>query len=273
MLLSRKPGFIAGGDLDGTWKDQEVVGIREVPVRDMAPTEEFQVLVTRSGGSEPYEYSLESLTMDMIKPAFDFTFSGPSALIEVGATLATPSFTASYTPGLPDGPATLRDTDNLSEQDVYATPTAFSSAYSFTKSVYGQAVTFRLTAKRGSATKQKTLPVTWVRKVYHFAAVSPGAFPGSFTKAWVEGNHAGVLRSSKNQTVTVDAGSMGDNKHIYYLYRDAYGDSQFWVGGFAGGFTKLGSISLTTAAGQAESYAVYQSVNVGLGSTSLTVTD
>lgn len=273
MLLSRKPGFIAGGDLEGTWKDQEVIGVRGVPVRDTAPTEDYQVLVIRTDGTEPFEYALEPLTMDMIKPAFDFAFSGPGALIEVGATLATPAFTAAYSPGPPDGAATLHDTDNLTEQDVSATPTAFSSDFSFTKTAYGNAVTFRLTAKRGSATKQKTVAVTWVRKVYYFASTLPGAFPTGFTQAWVEGNHAGVLRSSKNMTFTVNAGGVADDKHVFFLCRDAYPPSTFWVGGFQGGFSKVGVLSLLTAAGQAEDYAVYQSNNVGLGSTTVEVKD
>ncbi len=276
-------GFVAGQDLASISPiAQKVVGIRTVPVRVAAetPTEEYQVLMTRAGGILPFEYNLARLTEDMILPGFaitSFVCTSYTALQEVGTdigSLVPISFTASYNQPAPYDAVTLRDSDNLVETDVSATPTGFDSPYTFVnKNTYGDAVTFRLSATKDGFLRQANRTITWVRRVYAFAAVTPGAFPAAFTQAWVEGNDPGTLATTKNQTFTVDAGALGDNKHIYYLYRDAYPASQFWVNGFQGGFTKLGTINLTTPGGVTEAYAVYESNQVGLGVTQVTVTD
>ena len=79
-----------------------------------------------------------------IVAAFDITgFSGP-ATQEVGATVATPAFTASYN-RTPDT-ATLTDSEGTPAKDVSSTPTSFSSNGTFQKTVNNQSVTFTLSA-------------------------------------------------------------------------------------------------------------------------------
>lgn len=278
-------GFIADGDLTGSSVNQEVRGIRTVPVVEAArvPGGEFEVLMTRTSGLTPYEYRLARLTQDMILPGFSissFTCNTYDALQEVGTnigSMAAVHFLASYgnPPGDPNGPVTLRDSDNLVETDVSATPTSFDSPYAFiNKNTYGDAVQFRLTATRDGFQKQAYFTITWVRRVYWFAAANPGV--GGFNQAWVEANAPfpgnNALAASKNRTFSVDAGAPVDNKHIYYVYRDAYGGSQFWVNGFQGGFNLVDTISMTVN-GVSEQFRVYETTQVGLGPTQVTVTD
>jgi hypothetical protein len=267
-------GFTPGGDLGGTAVSQIVQGVQTVPVDAGAitPTDQYEVLMTRGGPG--YTYRLARLTEDMILPAFSVTsfYSDTvSSIQEVGTDIVVPPhFVASYSQSTPYDAVTLRDTDNPTEVDVSATPGAFSSGYTFTgKVTYGDAVTFTLSATKDGFLRTRSYTITWVRRAYWFAAASPGAFPGTFTQVWVEGHDAGTLTTTKNRTFTVNAGA---GEHIYYFYRAAYGVGVFWVGGFEGGFNYLGDISLTVNAVM-ESYRVYESVQVGLGSTQVTVTD
>ncbi len=99
----------------------------------------------------------------------------------LGSTVATPAFTASYarTPSA----AVLTDSDGSSPRNVISTPTAFASPATFTKSTFGQAVTFTLTASEaGGPPKTSTATITWAQPVYYGAAV-PAALTEAFIKA------------------------------------------------------------------------------------------
>lgn len=77
------------------------------------------------------------------------------------------------------------------------------------------------------------------------------------------------LQSAKAMSFTVNA---GDNKRIAYALPEGYGTPTFTVGGFEGGFTKAATIDFTNASGYTESYDVWLSDNMGLGSTTVVVT-
>lgn len=77
------------------------------------------------------------------------------------------------------------------------------------------------------------------------------------------------LQGSKGITFTANAGA---TQRIIYAIPTRYGTPNFNVGGFDGGFAKAKTFNFTNASGYAESYDVWLSENVGLGSTTVKVT-
>lgn len=76
------------------------------------------------------------------------------------------------------------------------------------------------------------------------------------------------LQSGKAISFTADAGA---TQRIVYAIPSRYGTPVFTVGGFEGGFSKAATIDFTNASGYTESYDIWTSDNVGLGSTKVTV--
>jgi hypothetical protein len=77
------------------------------------------------------------------------------------------------------------------------------------------------------------------------------------------------LQGSKGMTFTANAGA---SQRIVYALPTRYGTPNFNVGGFDGGFEKAKTFDFTNASGYTESYDVWLSSNVGLGSTTVNVT-
>lgn len=76
------------------------------------------------------------------------------------------------------------------------------------------------------------------------------------------------LQGSKGITFTANAGAA---QRIAYAIPTRYGTPNFNVGGFDGGFALAKSIAFTNASGYTESYDVWLSENVNLGSTTVKV--
>ena len=211
-----------------------------------------------------YQYQVRQLTADDILPSFAISSfgCGTAAYVLLGATVTNPTFTASYT----TAPTSVTIHDNASNPtvDETATPHGFTYSYVYTKIVYGQSVSFTLTAVQGSITKTASTGITWVQPVYYgigAAGESSAAFNQSLT---------GNLATSRNSTFTVAPGA---TDYIYYAYRTAYGAATFTVGGFAGGFNVVSTtIAVTNANGVVENYTLYVSAQPDLGSTTVAVT-
>lgn len=77
-----------------------------------------------------------------------------------------------------------------------------------------------------------------------------------------------VLTSSRQRTLNVNVTS---GKHAIYAIPSSFGTPVFNVGGFDGGFIKVGTINHTNASGHAQNYDVWKSVNAGLGNISVLV--
>ena len=76
------------------------------------------------------------------------------------------------------------------------------------------------------------------------------------------------LQGAKGITFTANAGA---TQQIVYALPTRYGTPGFNVGGFDGGFAKAMTFDFTNASGYTESYDVWLSENVGLGSTTVKV--
>lgn len=111
-------GLGGGGGGDGN-----ATSIQDTPVSDTAPTL-GQVLVFDGA-----QYVPGQLSVDDLAPAFVVTMVGAQT-VEVGATVATPAFTASYAGG-PATSVTLTDSAGTPSKDVTSTPTSFASDGSF----------------------------------------------------------------------------------------------------------------------------------------------
>ncbi len=236
------PGSIGGGDITG------------VPEGSATPNAVLQ----RLGSAAPF---FAPLTYDQIAPAYSVSLAGSVSLIEVGATLATPAFTASYarTPAA----AVLTDTDGTTPEDVIGTPSAFSSTGSFTKSVPGQYVTWTLTANEtGGPSRTATVTTYWAQKIYMGYAV-----PATLNEAFIEA----LPQSQLSLGFVGFTSSCGGSERLYYAARSALGTPTFTVGGFAGGFHLAATVSVTNANGFVENYDLWESDSLGLGITNVVV--
>lgn len=245
------------GDIFGSPTGQQVVGIRNRPVGNTVPAT-YGVLMWDGSKYEP-----QGLTLDpeIIGPAFTCSLSASQPLVELGATVNQPSFTATYN-GYNPTLATLTNTDNVESKNVTGTPNSFNSSQNYSKSIHGQSVTFTLSASKGVLARSANASVTWVQKVYAGVA-TPGTINSAFIKAL-----PGTLATGKNGTYNLNAGV---GQKCYVCYRTAFGTSTFTVGGFEGGFLSPQTVSVTNDQGVVENYYVYESENLNLGAVSIVV--
>ncbi len=249
-----------GGTLPGRWLlTSQVFG--EAPGGVPLATVANSVLQRATDASPAY---FAPLTQDQILSAYTVALSLTGAsLVVLGSTVATPAFTAAY--ARTAAAAVLTDTDATTPLSVIGTPTTFASTGSFTKSTFGQSVTFTLTANEaGSPSKTSTATVTWAQLVYYGAAV-----PGTLNEGFIQALASSSLATSRARTFTATAGA---TQRIYYAFRSAFGTPTFTVGGFTGGFTLAASaVPVTNAAGVTENYDIWASDNLNLGVTTVGV--
>jgi hypothetical protein len=264
---------LESGDIDLVGTDLFVVILYETTVvangggggGGLPPTsgDQYAVLMEDPADTPVWQCLRES----WICPDFailSFSLTG-GTFIELGDTLLNPSFTATYS--LPPTTVTVQDDEGGPIVDVSGTPNAFSYTGSYQKLIYGENVQWTLTADDGVQADTFGRTATWVQRVYYGVATDPGPITEAFIKAGLSGG-ASPLASSRARTINVTAGA---GEHIWYSFRDAYGDATFTVGGFSGGFSKVATISITNGFGIAENYQVWKSDNVALGSTTVVV--
>jgi len=190
------------------------------------------------------------------------SFSPDASVVEVGATVATPGFTAAYN-RTPDT-ATLKDGVNP-DKDVSSTPTAFSSDETYLKTANNDSQSFTLEATEDGDTDSTGTAISWRPRTMYDVSNDPGPYD----EAFIEGLANQQLDNNRATTFTVNAGA---GEYIFYCYPDAYGAATFFVGGFEGGFSLVATTSVTNVFGVTQDYRVYKSDNPSLGSTTVTVT-
>lgn len=193
-----------------------------------------------------------------------FAKSG-ATLVLVGATVANPSFTASY--NQPATAVTLSDTDGNS--DAIALPaTAFASPHSFTKNTYGQSVTFTDTATGATGSGAASATLSWGENVYTGSAVDPGG--GGYNAAFITAL-APTLKLGPQGTYAENASAL---QSVFFATRSAFGltTANFFVGGFPFACSVVAAgVAITNANGITENFDLFRSDNIGLGAFSLVV--
>lgn len=251
---------VFGGDLvEDAPGVQRVVGLQSYPL-DATPPALYDVLMGDGARWTPFHLTLDP---EIIGPAFAVVLSTTPTLVEVGQTVVSPDFTASYSGGayVPTE-AILTNDDNPEAKDVTATPTAFNSDESYFRDAYGAVVTWTLTAAKGPLVRSDTATKTWTQLVYAGSG-PPGESGESFLTSL-----PGTLRLTKNGAYALNA---APGEKVYLAYRAAYGASTFTIGGFQGGMLPPTTVSVTNSYGFTEDYLLYESTLAGLGAVTVVV--
>lgn len=199
--------------------------------------------------SDEYKKIVDDLNY---KPITINSFTNNKSTLEMGATLTEINLTWSFN----KTPKSAKlDAEAL---DVSATSKALTGLNITSNKTW----TLSATDERDK-TVTKTTAVTFLNGVYWGVAAAASEFTSDFILKLTK-----ALQGSRAKTFTVNAAA---GQHIYYAAPTRYGACGFNVGGFDGGFSKVGTIQFTNASGYTESYDIYMSDNAGLGSTTVKV--
>lgn len=199
-----------------------------------------------SAGSTPFDIS---------------AFAAGTAAVLIGTTVTNPSFTAAQTQ--PPTSLALTNNDNAENKNVVATPTAFSSSQSYTKTANNASVTFTLTGSDGITPDARNASISWRPLVYHGVAAA-----GVNTEAGIKALASSALQASRATSYTDNAGVA---QYLYWAAPASYGTPTFTVGGFSGGFSLVSNTIALTLNGITQNYQLWQSDTAALGSTAVVV--
>lgn len=125
--------------------------------------------------------------------------------------------------------------------------------------------TYKLTVtdERGTSVS-RTTTVTFLNGIYYgVGAVNTDNTNNAFIQSLTK-----VLSDTRVRDFTATANT---GEYIFYCIPSRLGTPTFFVGGFEGGFDLLKNIAYTNPSGYEEDYAVYRSVQTGLGKTTVNV--
>lgn len=172
-----------------------MTGIQSVPVANTSPVQSavpvYDTVVTK--------YDIRQLTQDDIGPGFTITSFTGGSIVEVGATVTNPSFTASYSTAAAS--ASITNTDGLDSPHVLTTP--FTSATiigSFTHNTI-TSVTFTLSAT-AAVTKTANQFISYLARTFS------GVGTAGATSATASGNNATLVGASGTLTGTSPDGGL-----------------------------------------------------------------
>ena len=125
--------------------------------------------------------------------------------------------------------------------------------------------TYKLTVTDERDTSvSRTTTVTFLNGIYYgVGAVNTNNTNNAFIQSLTK-----VLSDTRVRDFTVTANT---GEYIFYCIPSRLGTPTFFVGGFEGGFDLLKNITYTNPSGYEEDYAVYRSVQTGLGKTTVNV--
>lgn len=276
-------------DLGGTLEEPKVIGIQGRPVSSVTPSA-GQVLAwngiawvptTGAGGGGGFsppagsfpgqtlvwdgtDYIPDFILADVVVPPYDQTLTSTIDIVEVNQEVIDPDFTATYE--LAPTEASITDDVFSTPTDVTSTPTSFTSPHTYSKSAYGDVVTFTLTATQGYVNKSVDYQIAWGQKVYYGTFPNDGQTGESFVKSLI----GQPVVNNKNVGFGINAGV---DEKIYYACRSAYGDMIFTIHSIEGWFTKTDTFDITNDFGFTESYDLYESDDDNLGAVNIFVGD
>ena len=123
--------------------------------------------------------------------------------------------------------------------------------------------TFTLTAYDGKDTKSSNITIRFCNRIFWGAAIAPIKYDKTFLDSLTY-----ELSDSRKRTITVQSNT---NQYIYYAVPTSFGTCTFAVGGFVGGFEKVGQYSYTNQYNHIEMYDIYKSENPNLGKTTVVI--
>lgn len=112
----------------------------------------------------------------------------------------------------------------------------------------------------------KTTSISFINGVYY--GVSPLKTIDEITSEFIIETFTKRLASSIYMSFNVNA---SDNEYVYFIYPSSFSEPTFFVGGFEGGFNKIGEIQFTNMYSYTESYDIFVSTNANLGSMTVEV--
>ena len=134
---------------------------------------------------------------------------------------------------------------------------------SITLSNIRQTISKSLWATDGKSTKTTTMAIQFKLASYYGVSnkttITSDDIINSFTRDF---------NFQKGSSVTITA---QDNQYIYFMLPKSMGQVQFYVGGFEGGFQVVDSNFQFTKNGATNSYILYRSDNLGLGTTTINI--
>lgn len=177
---------------------------------------------------------------------------------EIGATVTASEVTWS----LSKTPKTQKIKFGSESEETLST-SARNKSYTGKSVKANTSIVLTVTDER-DAVVTKTVNISFQPKVYWGIADNKA----SYASADILALDNSALASSRTRTFTVNAST---GKHIIYAIPSSFGTPVFNVGGFDGGFIKVGTVAHTNASGYEQNYDVWKSVNAGLGDTTVVV--
>ena len=151
-------------------------------------------------------------------------------------------------------------------QDIDGTPMSLDARqYTIGTANHTGNKTYKLTVtdERGTSVS-RTTTVTFLNGIYYgVGAVNADNTNNAFIQSLTK-----VLSDTRVRDFTATANT---GEYIFYCIPSRLGTPTFFVGGFEGGFDLLKNIAYTNPSGYEEDYAVYRSVQTGLGKTTVNV--
>jgi hypothetical protein len=206
------------------------------------------------------------LTLDQIAPAYSINSFGltGASIVEVGTTIAAPAFTASYS-ATPTS-AILTDDQGSASRDVSSTPTAFSATASYTKGTPAS-VTWTLSAHSASSpTKARSTSASWLQRIHYGAGA-----PGLRSAAAILALSSNPLAGGRTGSFPFATGNTAANQKAYFAIPSGFGTPVFKNQGLPFAMALVAAAVAVTSNGVVQSYDLYESDNVGLGSFTLDV--
>lgn len=185
------------------------------------------------------------------------SMSATNSSNEIGSTVTA----STVTWALNKDPKTQKIKFGSEAEEVLGTELR-SKAYTEKSVQSNTTITLTVTDER-DAVVTKSVTISFQPKVYW--GVSNKA---SLESADILALANSALSSSRTRTFSVNAGA---GEYIYYAIPSNFGTPTFNVGGFDGGFVKVGTVNHQNASGYTQNYDVWKSVNAALGQTSVTV--
>lgn len=191
---------------------------------------------------------------DILEDAEILTFAPTSGTLEIGQSINTPSFIASYNELV----YSLKLKDSINNiWDTINNFTNFNSSYNFSRNTVGS-ILFTIEATL-SEVLQKTTQIQWLYRKFYGTSLSLTS---------INDLSYSSLASNRSGSFSVNAQA---NEYIYLAIPSSFGTPTFYVGGFEGGFNLDSTVNYINPYGITTNYNIYKSDNHSLGETTVNV--